>query len=182
MEIIKIGKYDVSKVDIWEYINHFGKEKADIFAWDRVRKALHEIIFTKQNIVRTSDEGQEFSKQLDEFCIPHMEKFDAIAVRAKELSNAKTEQEIKHAQTMLEVAMYKKNYQAEQGFRGFKLDDKTGCRVCGKEQVKGIAFAQDHLATVFGQDKINQPICMDCSRDNPDEYHIAFKKQYWSKK
>ena len=181
MEIIKIGKYDVSKVDIWEYINHFGKEKADIFAWDRVRKALHEIIFTKQNIVRTSDEGQEFSKQLDEFCIPHMEKFDAIAVRAKELSNAKTEQEIKHAQTMLEVAMYKNKKRSEMGFREQKLSDELVCRLCKKELGDGKVRINDHLATVSGFGEINNPICGDCSKDKPDEYHIAFKEQYWGK-
>ena len=45
MNTIRIGNYDVSKDDAWIYIQHFGRDKSNLHAWEKMRKYLHDYIF-----------------------------------------------------------------------------------------------------------------------------------------
>lgn len=148
-----------------------GKEEE----WEKMRKELHDGIFESLNLKRFSEEGTKFTKVLDEFCEPHIMKYDPICARAKSLSNARTDEEIKQAQTMLEMEMYKQKRQSAYGFRSFDCDDEQVCRVCGKDLSKGGVRINDHLATVEGFEKIHKPICGECSDNNPDAHYKAFK-------
>lgn len=179
--VVRIGKYDVSKDDVWLYIDHFGKDKSDLWSWEKQRKVFHDNIFHKLKINRFSDEGSKFSDELDKFCEPHILKFDGISSKMKTLSRAKTDKEIEVASEMVRLEQYKQERMSMIGFRQLKSIDINECRVCGEDLNKEGGRANDHLARVNGFDEINQPICLKCSKNNPDEYHIAFKKQYWSK-
>lgn len=181
METIKIGKYDVNKEDVLLYIHHFGKDKTNISEWETLRQALHNNIFDNLGINRHSELGQNFSKQLDEYCEPQMIRFDAITVKAKKLINAKTDSEIENAQMGLRMEMQTEMMKRERGIRNFKLDDKSECRVCKTDLSSGGGRTNDHLASVNGFEEVNKPICMKCSKEKPDEYHLAFKEQYWNK-
>lgn len=176
---IKIGNYDVSKDDVWLYIQHFGRDKTDLWDWEKQRKVFHDNIFFRLGLDRFSNEGREFSSKLDKFCEPHILKYDPLSANAKNLMRAKTDEEIKSAIMKFEIENYRQQKMMELGFRNFKVNDKNVCRVCENE-IEG-ARVNDHLASVRGFDEINSPICIDCSQNNPDEYHIMFKKQYWSK-
>lgn len=177
--IIRIGNYDVSKDDVWLYINHFGRDKDDLWTWEKQRKVFHDNIFNNLKLDRFSDEGREFSDELDKFCEPHILKFDRVSSSMKQLSRAKTDEEIEIAQTRVQIETRRKEIHERLGFREFKANDSNVCRVCNKDIEGG--RVNDHLARVSGFDEINKPICMDCSKENPDEYHIAFKEQYWGK-
>lgn len=49
------------------------------------------------------------------------------------------------------------------------------CRVCQKDlRVIGIGRFNDYL--VLRHPMCQQPICLDCAKNNPDEFHIAFKR------
>ena len=175
MSIIKIGKYKVDKDDAWLYIQHFGRDKSNIALWEKMRKQLHDYIFEKMDIDRHSSEGIEFSKLFDEWAELHILKYDPISAKAKKLSNSKTDAEINTSQTMLQLEMEKEKFRAKHGCRNFSVEDTLLCRVCKKE-IKGGRY-NDHLTTVFGFDVIHSPICMICAKENPDEYHKAFKEQ-----
>ena len=58
---------------------------------------------------------------------------------------------------------------------------RNTCRICKKNCVEGIPRVNDHLMCPTGFDNINSPICMSCGENNPDEYHTAFRKQFWNK-
>lgn len=176
---IKIGNYDVNKDDVWLYIQHFGRDKTDLWSWEKQRKVFHDNIFFKLGIDRFSDEGRKFSDEFDKFCEPHIMKYDGVSASMKQLSRAKTDEDIEIAQTRVQIETRRNELHTKLGFRQFKVNDVNICRICNKELEGG--RVNDHLARVDGFDEINQPICMDCSKDNPDEYHIAFKEQYWSK-
>ena len=95
--------------------------------------------------------------------------------------NSETRDEIKSNQTLLQMELEKEKLRAEMGGRNFNVDDIPSCRVCGKDLSKGGGRVNDHLGCPIGFNTINQPICYSCSKDKPDEYHIAFKKQFWNR-
>lgn len=183
MEKITIGKYEVSKDAIGLYVQHFGKDKSDLWEWEEMRTELHNNIFKSLKIDRHSDKGQEFSDTLDKYCIPKIERYDKIAAAAKELSCAKDEAEIKLKSIMLEV---KANNMARAMAMGFRqptfADDEKGniCRVCNVD-IDG-PKVNDHLAHVPDFPEIHQPICFECHKNKPDAYNIAFTAKYWSKR
>lgn len=178
MSTIKIGKIDVNKDDAWIYINHFGKDKSDISSWEKRRKYLHDYIFENLKLDRDSKEGDKFRKAFDKWAEPHILRLDPLAARAKNLTNTESSEELNLANIMLEVEIEKQKFLNSQGGRNFNSDDKNSCRICNKELIEGIPRYNDHLIMVYGYVGMNAPICMNCSENNPDEYHIAFKKQH----
>lgn len=49
------------------------------------------------------------------------------------------------------------------------------CRVCQKDlSVTGVGRYNDHL--VLRHPQCFQPICLNCAKNNPDKFHLAFKK------
>lgn len=48
------------------------------------------------------------------------------------------------------------------------------CRVCYKNLNKVYGRCNDYL--VLRHPNCNHPICIDCMRNNPDEFHLAFKR------
>ena len=179
---MKIGNYEVGKEIVQNYINHFGEDKSNIQYWENKRSELHNYIFESLKLDRFSEEGREFSIELDIWAEPQILRFDPIVARAKSLSNAKTDSEIKFAQLQLKMEMTKKEFMIKSGGRAFNINDKNICRICKKETVDGVPRVNDHLQAPTGFDNINSPICMDCANNNPDEYHTAFRKQFWSRK
>jgi hypothetical protein len=182
MKTIRIGKFDVSKDAVWLYIYHFGRDKSDIFAWDRARIVFHDNIFESIGISRSSDEGCEFSVELDKFCEPHILKYDPMVATAKKLMRADTEQDRARANMDMMLIAQREKFMLMNGFRNYNANDKNDCRVCGKEKTGGVAFINDHLASLSGFDEINNPICSDCANNNPDAYSIAFKKLHHRRK
>lgn len=178
MTKFKIGGCEVSKDAVWIYIQHFGRDKTDIHAWEKMRKYLHDYIFEGMNLDRNSDEGIRFGKALDRWAEPHILKYDSISATAKRLSNAEDDKDIEIATVRLRLEMEKADYRARNGFRDMQVTDRNVCRICNKELVGGIPRLNDHLAMVIGFDKIDAPICLTCSKEKPDEYHKEFKRQY----
>jgi len=176
LKTIKIGGYDINSDDVWMYIQHFGKDKSNLNAWEKMRKALHNYIFENLNIDRNSDEGEKFGKKFDTWAEQHIMKYDPIAARAKQLSRANTNKDIEVAQTMTLIAIERQKRMDKIGARNFTADDTSICRVCKKELVGGIPRYNDHLISVPGFEQINSPICTECATSKPDKYHIAFKK------
>lgn len=177
MTKIKIGKFDVDKDDAWIYIQHFGRDKSNIFAWEKMRKYLHDYIFENLGLDRNLEEGVEFRKAFDEWAEPHILKLDPITAGAKRLSNSETKEEREASALMLKVQMAREEIMARNGFRKPNSNDRNLCRVCKAEMIEGIPRYNDHLGVVFAVDKVNAPICMDCAENKPDEYHVAFKRQ-----
>lgn len=49
------------------------------------------------------------------------------------------------------------------------------CRVCHKDlRIAGVGRWNDYL--ILRHPQCQSPICVDCARDKPDQFHIAFKK------
>lgn len=48
------------------------------------------------------------------------------------------------------------------------------CRICNKELKVGVGRYNDYL--VLRNKGCPAPICLDCSKNNPDDFHMAFKK------
>jgi len=178
VETIRIGNYDVDKDDAWIYIQHFGRDKTILFSWEKMRKQLHDYIFEKLELERVSDEGIEFSRAFDKWAEPHILKYDPISARAKGLSNAKDNDEIKKEQYLLEMEMRKDEYRIRNGGRNFSAKDTNNCRICKKDLPEGTPRQNDHLMCPAGFEEVNSPICLDCSKDKPDEYHKAFRKHF----
>lgn len=53
-------------------------------------------------------------------------------------------------------------------------DEEDRCRQCGVKLVTGIGRINDYL--VIRHPKCKRPICMDCSKNRPDLFHIRFKE------
>jgi len=180
---IKIGNYKVEKLLVDIYIDHFAKDKNNIILWENQRKTLHNSIFAIINLDRFSKEGREFEEELDKYCEPKIAKYDIFVARTKKLVRAKTKEEIKVATTMLKLELEKKKFSELAGIRDKPVyrKDVNKCRICDKELIEGIGRVNDHMAVVRGFNEIYMPICSKCSDDNPDEYHVAFRSQYWNR-
>lgn len=176
MKNVTIGNYEVSKDDVGLYIQHFGKDKTNLWEWERMRTELHENIFTNLELDRHSEEGQEFGEILDKHCEPFILKFDPITSKIKGYMRASTDKEREQAKFHLEMEQEKQRRMATMGFRNFESEDLDICRVCGSELLDG--RQNDHLASVRGFPKQNKPICMECRKKKPDAYHLAFREQY----
>lgn len=178
LKTIKIGGYNINSDDVWMYIQHFGKDKSNLNAWEKMRRSLHNYIFENLNIDRNSDEGIKFGKKFDAWAEQHIMKYDPISAKAKQLSRANSDKEAKVAQTMIQIEMARQEKMNEIGARNFTVTDKNKCRICKKDLIEGIPRYNDHLIGIPGFKQINAPICMDCAKSRPDDYHIAFKKTF----
>lgn len=174
MKTIKIGKFDVSKDDALLYVQHFGKDKSNLPEWEQMRKDLHNMIFENLKLNRFSDEGREFGKLFDDWAEPQILKYDPISASAKRFCNSEGKEQ-EASGLMLEMEIKKQSFMLSRGFRNLETEDTNNCRICKKE-LSG-ARINDHLMNVTGFKKEHSPICMDCSENNPDEYHKAFKSQ-----
>ncbi|NOQ37621.1 hypothetical protein GQ472_01915 [archaeon] len=177
LKTIKIDGYDINSDDVWMYIQHFGKDRSNLNAWEKMRRALHDYIFENLNLDRHSDEGLKFGKQFDAWAEPHILKYDPISAKAKRLATADTDTEIEASQMMLKIEIERQKMLDRSGGRNFTVNDKNFCRICDRELVDCVGRMNDHLMCPTGFDPIDAPICLDCAHKNPDEYHIAFKKQ-----
>ena len=173
---LKIGNFDVDSEDVFNYVRHFGRDKTNIASWEVMRKTLHDYIFSNLGLSRQETEGQEFSKALDEFCEPYISKYAPVVAKLKKLGNAKTPEEMKNAERMLEFQMEKEKFRENMGTRNFNAKDSNFCRVCEKDIPEGEPRYNDHLFNNPGFTEINQPICCDCASNNPDDYHKEFKR------
>jgi len=54
------------------------------------------------------------------------------------------------------------------------LDDENRCRQCGIKLTTGFGRYNDYL--VLRHPHCTRPICIDCAKDRPDVFHLAFKK------
>lgn len=57
--------------------------------------------------------------------------------------------------------------------REMALKNVTVCRVCNKPLPEGEPRINDHL--ILKHELCVQPICLQCSKENPDAYYNAFK-------
>lgn len=176
-ETVRIGKYDVSKDDVYLYIQHFDRDKSDVFSWDKVRSELHNRIFVNLGLTRFSADCEEFSEALEKFCAPKIEQYDALTARLKEYAVAKTPQDIMFTKMKVEQEIVRQEFMKR---RGIVQKPSNECRRCGKDLPHGVARINDHMVTLSNGETKDKPICSTCSDKNPDDYHIAFKKQYWS--
>lgn len=172
---MKINNIEIKDETLDNYIIHFNKSKNDLFEWESTRKELHEAIFNEVKIKRISDAGKVFSDALDKHCIPLIEKSDYFVAGLKRIGIAKNESE------MTMTAMHLDNQRRMEQIQKDK-EEKTknnNCRICNKDLADGIARINDHLVPdgINGM-TLNQAICLDCSNNNPDEYHLEFKKIY----
>ena len=53
-------------------------------------------------------------------------------------------------------------------------NEPNRCRQCGRRLVVGVGRWNDYL--VLRHPDCKRPICMECGEENPDCFHIAFKK------
>ncbi len=181
MKTIKIGKYDVDKEIALLYVHHFGKDKNDLFSWEKQRKSIHNLIFESLGLNRTTSEGLKFSEEFDKWAEPLILKFDPLTSKLKKLSRSKDEKELEQNDIQIKMELVRQEFMRKNGIRNVKVDDSNCCRICKKNLGDGTPRINDHLAQVAGFDEVNSPICIKCSDNNPDEYNIAFKKQYWNK-
>lgn len=183
-ETIKIGNYDVSKDDVWLYIQHFERDKSDLSQWEQDRKMYHDNVFKNLGIDRFSDEGREFSESFDTFCEPHINDKMVVALKRLNRDEPDAKSDVEREVMMAQVKARKEMYMIEQGFSEPDATDeeRNTCRMCNKDLAEGVPRVNDNYANLVGFTKPKSPICSECSDKNPDDYHIKFKETYWSKK
>ena len=181
---MKINNIEIKQSTIDAYIQHFDKDKKDIWNWEHKRKELHLAIFKEArfdnpNKDRYSTKGRKFSDALDKYCIPEIEKLDYFVAGLKRIASSDNEiDRFKETVQFRNRIMFEKiqKRKAEQQ----KVIDASSnkCRICNKKLGKRIPRYNDHLSPCAEGRNIKGPICMHCSEYDPDAFHNEFRKLY----
>lgn len=195
--------------NIKEYINHLDKpDKFNIQDWEIKRKEIHDKMFKDLGVERSSRMGQKISREIDKICSQKLD--DGFQKDLKLISSAKTEEDLFKARLKIKNRQYADRIRRATNKDANKLDimqelaenggshevdsiispmrkickeSGNNCRICGRDLSVEYPRVNDLCVGDIGELKQpNSPICGDCSKDKPDEYHIKFKEIYWKKK
>jgi hypothetical protein len=174
---MKIGKYEVDSELIINYVKHLNTFSGNASDFEYRRVQLHDYIFKSLGLNRNKEEGIEFAKELDKFCYdmitdPEIRRVKRVVLGIKE------EDELDKVNKLLFIGKSHELCNQMYTMRSVLEKGTQVCRVCNKDLSVVCARINDQLV----DDEVDNPICLDCSRNRPDAHHLKFRENHWKNK